>query len=175
MSAVTITTHPIRGFVRRSVINPLIRGAVALPLAIAAVPLAFVGGAGRAAARQTRVARRFGAQIPESTGRKAGFLGVLKYSALTVLPGFVALVLAGLFVYGIGAGYLYPLRPDAIGGIGHMFTPSHQFSTSWGGPTLAGAWAAHALIVVGAQLGILLLLRPVNGLLDRLARRHLVP
>ena len=54
----------------------------------------------------------------------------------------VALPFVLLAVYLVARGWLYPLWPENIGLLGHLFVPD---------PTLAGAWAVHALLAVGMQ------------------------
>jgi hypothetical protein len=64
-----------------------------------------------------------------------------------------------LGVYLAVRGWLYPLWPESIGAIGHLFTADPRFDGAWGGPTLAGAWLVHALIALGGQLVCLAILR----------------
>lgn len=66
----------------------------------------------------------------------------------------VATVAAVLIVYLVGAGWLYPLRPDTIEHLAHPFTDALS-DNAWGGPTLIGAWAVHAAIAVAMQIAAL--------------------
>ena len=69
-----------------------------------------------------------------------------------------ALPFALLAVYLVARGWLYPLWPDTIGLIGHPFVTDPLLDEAWGGPTLAGAWAVHALIALGLQaIGLVIL------------------
>ena len=78
-------------------------------------------------------------------------------------PGIVRALVAAipvlLALYLVARGRLYPLWPDTVGAIGHPFTADPGLDGAWGGPTLAGAWAVHALIALGIQAGCLVVLR----------------
>ncbi len=68
------------------------------------------------------------------------------HSVLSGIVGLLSWFLAFLAVLGFTRGALYPLIAD------------HDYQNSWGGPTLAGAWAVHALLGVGLfPLWVLLL------------------
>jgi hypothetical protein len=56
-----------------------------------------------------------------------------------------------LAVFLVWSGWLYPLRPDTIGTVGHPLTADPALAGAWGGPTLLGAWAVHALVALGIQ------------------------
>jgi hypothetical protein len=89
------------------------------------------------------------------TSRAATRSGYGRAAALIALP------IALLIIYLVGAGWLYPLRPDAIENIGHPFAATMSADT-WGGPSLAGAWAVHTLVALALQaicLGLLYLCR----------------
>ncbi|WP_194833359.1 hypothetical protein [Nocardia sp. XZ_19_369] len=78
-----------------------------------------------------------------------------------VLSGALGLVtwfLAFLAVLAAVRGVLYPL------------VASDDYGNSWGGPTLAGAWAVHALLGLGLLPVCLLLLTALGALQVRLAR-----
>jgi hypothetical protein len=78
-------------------------------------------------------------------------------AALGAFP-FAALV---LFV--TWSGWLYPLRPDAVGALGHPVTGDPAFANAWGGPTLLGAWAVHALVALGTQVICMAVIRRLTG------------
>jgi hypothetical protein len=61
------------------------------------------------------------------------------------------------------SGWLYPLRPDSIGAIGHPFTADPLFDNAWGGPTLAGTWLVHAMVALGMQVICMALIRRLSG------------
>lgn len=90
--------------------------------------------------------------------RTARSAGPARYLAAVV--AFAAAVLALLVTW---SGWLYPLRPDAIGALGHPFTADPMFDTSWGGPTLVGAWVVHALVALGIQVVCLAAIRKLDG------------
>lgn len=76
-----------------------------------------------------------------------------------VARALVAAVPALLALYLVARGWLYPLWPDTVGAIGHPFTADPGLGGAWGGPTLAGAWAVHALIALGLQAVCLTVVR----------------
>ena len=94
-----------------------------LGYAIAALPM---GAGGR-----RRLARRLGI-----TPRRR--------VPLPVVPAFVAFVAAVMVLFLTWSGWLYPLRPDVIGALGHPFTADPLLAGAWGGPTLVGACVVHA-------------------------------
>jgi hypothetical protein len=73
----------------------------------------------------------------------------------------VALPFALLAAYLVARGWLYPLWPDTIGLLGHLFVTDPSLDGAWGGPTLAGAWAVHATIAVGLQAICLVVLQTI--------------
>lgn len=62
----------------------------------------------------------------------------------------VALLATLMVVYLVFRGWLYPLNPDAWRHLAHPLAASFGPGT-WGGPTLLGAWLAHAAIALGIQ------------------------
>jgi hypothetical protein len=121
----TILGEPFRAATWKRVVYQL----TALPLGLLCIPLALLGGpAGRI---QRAVARGLlGLEVdePERTGPLA--------LVHAVLSAPLNLITAALTVYGwwlVPLNLAYPLRADA------------DASSAWGGPTLAGAWALHAV------------------------------
>ncbi|MEV0276608.1 sensor domain-containing protein [Streptomyces sp. NPDC050610] len=171
--------------------RPLVRGALWLPLATAAAPAALVGAARAAAGWQRALAgmadvQRARARAAEGqeapAGARAGAAAaegaqrpkarrVFGYALLSLLPALVSFLLVALCAYSVYFGFLYPLRPDSIAAIGHPFTADPMFHATWGGPTLVGAWAAHATVGAAVWAGNLLLLHALCALQTRLARR----
>ncbi|MFJ5726377.1 hypothetical protein [Streptomyces sp. NPDC093149] len=95
------------------------------------MPLALVGGP--AARIQRGLARRLlGVGLPESASPRGGPLTFV-HAVLTLPVNLTAVVVSGYFWLVVAINIGYPLRPD------------NDYSTSWGGPTLAGAWAVHAI------------------------------
>ncbi|WP_329116941.1 sensor domain-containing protein [Streptomyces sp. NBC_01465] len=101
---------------------------LALPVGLLCIPLALVGGpAGRI---QRGLARRLlGVQVeePARTGPLA-----LVHALISAPLNLVAVAFSGFFWLVVVINLGYPLRPD------------NDPSGSWGGPTMAGAWALHA-------------------------------
>jgi hypothetical protein len=91
----------------------------------------------------------------------ADLAGALRFRTVRhgYLAAAVAFVAALVVLMVTWSGWLYPLRPDAIGALGHPFTADPLFDNSWGGPTLAGAWFVHALVAVGIQVVCLAAIR----------------
>jgi hypothetical protein len=149
-------------------------GFTGLPLAVAAVPMALVG-AGRPAARmQLGVAAKYGGAKADADAAGPRFTGVIAHSFVVLVPALVAFVAALYFVYVIGAGYLYPLRPDAIAAIGHPFSVDPRFKDSWGPSVLVGTWLAHSAVAAATQPLAVVLIRAMTVLQGRSARRFLM-
>lgn len=98
--------------------------------------------------------------------------GVLR-SLAALIPGLVAFAAVVLAVFVAFSGYLYPIRPDVIETIGHPLSSDPALEKAWGGPTLLGAWAVHALIAAAVQTAALLLVRGATALQDRLLRERI--
>ncbi|MGP3925273.1 hypothetical protein [Streptomyces sp. 8N616] len=193
MAGTTLTSRPRRdaGPAREStdfrsgpwawVRRMTVRGAAGLPLAVAAVPMALVGAGGVAARAQRGVISRFGpgpgaGRGPEresGAAREPGAARVIAHSVVVGLPALVSFVAVALSLWGIYAGYLYFLRPDASFALGHPFTPDDRFNSSWGGPTLVGAWFIHSCVALAHQILALALIRGLTALQDRATRRLL--
>jgi hypothetical protein len=146
---------------RRWILDPIVRGATGLPLALAAIPMAVAGLAGPAARLQIGMAARFPATGAASgaTGRRPGAARVLGHSFLVLVPAALAFAATAMQLFLVYSGYLYPVRPDTIAAIGHPLSPDPQvLSEAWGGPTLMGAWGVHFCVALGIQAlcGVLL-------------------
>jgi hypothetical protein len=107
---------------------------LALPVGLVALPVALLGGY-RAAARLQRVlARRYlalrstGPAPNDTAGR------VLAHAALGLPLDLGSLALTAYLWSLVPANLAYPLRPGTM----------DSYQDSWGGPSLAGAWAVHA-------------------------------
>lgn len=74
-----------------------------------------------------------------------------------------ALPPALLVAFLVWSGWLYPLRPDTIGTLGHPFTGDPGLAGAWGGPTLVGAWFVHAMVALGMQVICMALIRLLHG------------
>ncbi|MGW3289898.1 hypothetical protein ACWDR3_35170 [Streptomyces sp. NPDC001002] len=137
-------------------------GVVALPVGLASIPLALVGApAGR---WQRGVMRWVLGEDAEGTlsdvqgGARSGLVHALVALPLNLLTLFVTVY--GWLIVPMNLGW--PLRAG------------DDYSTAWGGPTFAGAWALHALL---GGVGFLLLMpwigRGLTALQLRLAHRFL--
>ena len=105
---------------------------VALPVALSCLALAAVGRAGAAARVRLGSLRRFAGVHLATPG--AGRL--VRHLLLGLPVDAVAFAVAGYLWLLLPMNLLYPLRLA-------VFDESAR--DSWGGPTLAGAWAVHAL------------------------------
>jgi Putative sensor len=136
---------------------------LAPPVSLVAVPLALLGGWRAAARLQRGLARRYlGLRIhgpaPHDTAGR-----VVAHAVLGLPLNLGSLALTAYLWWLVPANLAYPLRPGTMDSYQH----------SWGGPTLAGAWAVHAAAGV-----VFLFVTPwiVNGISrwqGRLARRLL--
>ncbi|AUG79318.1 hypothetical protein CFP65_4581 [Kitasatospora sp. MMS16-BH015] len=159
----------------RAALGTAVRGAVGLPLAVAAVPLALTGGARRAARVQLAVLRRFSPQRVRPGAPTANPVRVLAHSLLAVLPALAAFAATAVGAFTVYSGYLYFLRPDASFALGHPFTADRHFDDAWGGPTLVGAWLTHSLVALGIQVLALGAVHLLTAVQDRAARLLLAP
>ncbi len=104
-------------------------GMVAAPVGLAALGLTVIGRPGRAAALQRRV-----------TGRLLGVPAVPRdrfpYALLSVPLGILGLWLAAM------------LGPNTVRNLLYGVFAGDGYATAWGGPTLAGAWAVHAVLAL---------------------------
>ena len=141
-------------------LRPPLRGAVGLPLALVAPLCALVGLGGAVARLQLRLADSSVRQ-----GATPGFLRTAGHSLMVLPPALVSFTATTTALFTVYSGYLYPIRPDVISTLGHPFTPDHAtLGNAWGGPTLAGAWLAHAGVALGIQLVALLIVHASNAL-----------
>jgi hypothetical protein len=133
---------------------------LALPVGVASVPLALLGGGAAAARLQRGLGHRLLALPVAAPPRRAGTRAAAH--ALLSLPlNLVAFALTGYLWLAVLANLAYPARPWFGLGDG-------SYQDSWGGPTLAGAWAVHA---AGGLLFLFLLpflVRALTGAQGRL-------
>jgi hypothetical protein len=167
-------TRRLRVPAGRLVARLAVRGAVGMPLALAAVPLALFGGSEPAARAQRAVVRRWGAaRLPEPE-RSTGAARTLGHSAAVFLPSLVCFAAVALSVFVAYSGYLYGFRPDnSYGAFAHPFTADQAFDEAWGGPTLAGAWAVHALVALAIHLAAFAVTGWLTALQDKASVRLL--
>jgi hypothetical protein len=138
---------------------------VGLPVGLACVPLALVGRAGAAARVQRRLAGALTELPVPAPQTPVRGLRVLAGSVLGVVLGAVSWVLLQDLALLLFVNVAFPLRDYVSFGLGENFLPwdgwnllwsvrvhsspgtdpwANTYATSWGGPTLAGAWAVHA-------------------------------
>jgi hypothetical protein len=104
---------------------------VALPVALSCLALAAAGRAGAAAAVRLGSLRRFaGVELAAAPGTGR----LVRHLLLSLPADAVAFVVAGYVWLLLPMNLLYPLR---------LAVYDESARDSWGGPTLAGAWAVH--------------------------------
>jgi len=148
-------TRPLVPTARDRVGLRFVYALLALPVGLAGVLLVAAGRADRAGGLLGEVARRFGGArtVP---GRADPVWRVGTRGLATAALGVPSLVLAG---YGLGntlRNLTYPLW--------YADTDYHQ---AWGGPTLAGVWAVHA---VGGLAFLAVCVCLIDGLTTVVAR-----
>jgi hypothetical protein len=113
----------------------------------------------RSPAVRLRVPRRM---LGESIAvRDPSTVRAILHSVLAVTVGLLTLFVAFLAILAAVRGIAYPV---IAGG---------DYENSWGGPTLAGAWAVHALLGVGLLPAWLALVAGLGALQVRLIRQVL--
>jgi hypothetical protein len=130
---------------------------LALPVGVLCIPLALVGGpAGRI--QRALAQRLLGVQVeaPERSGPLT-----LVHAVISTPLNLVAAMFSGLFWFVVAINLGYPLRPD------------NDTSDSWGGPTMAGAWAVHAVGGLGFLLVAPWVIKGFTALQGRLVRGFL--
>lgn len=128
--------------------------AVSAPVGLAALALTLIGQPGRAGRLQHRVAR---ALLGGPVSARPHLTGTLAYALLSIPLGVVGLWLAFLLV------------PNTIRNLLYGFVVGDGYRDAWGGPTLAGAWAVHAALVLALLPVGLWLVRGLTALQRRLA------
>jgi hypothetical protein len=136
---------------------------LALPVSLVSMPLVLLGRYQAAARLQRGLARRYLAmRIDEpAPGESAG--QVLAHAVLSLPLNLVLLALTVYLWSLVPANLAYPLRPGTIDSYQH----------SWGGPSLAGAWAVHAAVGVVFLFANPWIVSAITWLQGRLARRLL--
>ncbi|GAA3345168.1 hypothetical protein GCM10020358_51190 [Amorphoplanes nipponensis] len=137
--------------------------AALLPLAVAALLAVPLGRARAAAGWWLRLRSRLLGPLPPGgagvAGRpgRAGGLVVAGHAVLSLLLGAVALLPFGALLAFVFRGVCYGLVDPG------------PYDTSWGGPSRAGAWAAHFLVGLPMAAVALLLLAGLAALHGRLS------
>ncbi|MFI5803304.1 sensor domain-containing protein [Streptomyces sp. NPDC051561] len=134
--ATEILREPFRARTWRGVAYLLL----ALPVGLLCLPLALVGGP--VARIQFGLAQRVLGEGPATEPRERTWLPGVAHALLQVPLALVGAVVVGFFWFVVAINLGYPLRPG------------NDPTDSWGGPTMAGAWAVHGL---AGGVGFLLL------------------
>jgi len=131
-------------------------GVLSAPVGLAAVLLVLFGRHRRAAALQRQTVRRLldAPSTPDAPDRP---LATLTYAILSVPFGLVGLWLALM------------IGPNTVRNLLYGFFVDGSYATSWGGPTLAGAWTVHAALALLLVPVGLWLVRGLTALQRRLA------
>ncbi|MGW1997541.1 hypothetical protein [Embleya sp. NPDC001921] len=139
---------------------------IALPLGLLSIGLVLGGRPARAARLRLAAARRFlDTESDERTGPPyPGALRVLRDGVLDVALGIPTLVLAG-YAYGNTLRNLtYPI-----------WYGDTDYHDAWGGPTLAGVWAVHAIGGLAFFAVCLCLIKALTDVQANAARRTFGP
>jgi hypothetical protein len=136
---------------------------LALPVGVVSVPLALLGRSPATARRQRDLARRnLGLRVDEPSQRDTAGR-VLAHALLGVPLHAVSLALTAYLWLLVPLNLAYPLRPGTMG----------SYQDAWGGPTLAGAWAVHAVGGLAILFAIPWIVRGTAALQGRLVGRLL--
>jgi len=164
----------------------------ALPVSVVCLVLAVAGRAEMAARYQRRLAGGL-AGLPVGEPRyPAGSIRVIVVSIIALAVSLVSWVLLQDLAYLMLINVAYPIRAYVSAGFRANFLPwdgwdllwsirvhrvsgpdpwANTYYTSWGGPTLAGAWAAHAGLALVTIFPVLAwAIRGLTRLQGRLAR-----
>jgi hypothetical protein len=136
---------------------------LAFPIGLAAVPLALLGGYQAAARLQRGLARRYLVVRIDQPAPRDSAGRVLAHALLSLPLNLASLALTVYLWLLVPANLAYPLRPGTMDSYQH----------SWGGPTLAGAWAVHAAGGVVFLFATPWIVKAIMWLQGRLARRLL--
>lgn len=138
-------TTRVRAWARR-----LLYAGLALPMTATTLVSAAIGQGARAARWERRLAALSGLTGLDDGGRgRTSTRALVAHASATLGPALLAFALAYLVALVLVINLGYPARPgfdrwDRT----HLFSASANVGDSWGGPTLAGAWAVHAAIAL---------------------------
>ncbi|RCG14746.1 hypothetical protein DQ392_26985 [Streptomyces reniochalinae] len=121
------------------------QAAVLLPVGLLALVAALSG-------RAASALRLLRARAEPGGGPRPGTARLVVHAVLTALLGVLALMLVGLLVLFVARGVLYGFVDDG------------PYDTSWGGPSRAGAWLAHAAVSCPIAVAATALLYGLAGL-----------
>jgi hypothetical protein len=132
-------------------------------VSLVCVPLALLGRYRAAARLQGGLARRYLALRSDEPAPRERAGRVLAHAVVSLPLNLVSLALTAYLWAGVAVNLAYPLRPGTMDSYEH----------SWGGPSLAGAWAVHAAGGVACLFATPWLVMAVTWLQGRLIRRLL--
>jgi hypothetical protein len=136
---------------------------LAVPVGVVSVPLALLGRYREAARLQRDLARRDLGLRMDQPSRRDTAGRVLAHALLGLALNAISLALTAYLWFVVPMNLAYPLRPGLSG----------SYQDSWGGPTLAGAWAVHAAGGLAILFAIPWVVKGTAALQGRLARRLL--
>jgi hypothetical protein len=136
---------------------------LAFPIGLVSVPLALLGGHQAAARLQRGLAHRYLALRIDQPAPRDTAGRVLAHTVLSLPLNLASLALTVYLWSLVPANLAYPLRPGTMDSYQH----------SWGGPTLAGAWAVHAAGGVVFLFVTPWIVKAITWLQGRLTRRLL--
>lgn len=108
-----------------------------LPLSLLAIAAALIGHADAATGWWSTMRRRVLGKPALPSSRRATAAAVLGHGVLGILLGAAALIPLGIELLMVLRGALYGLVDRG------------PYNTSWGGPSMAGAWLAHFAVGIG--------------------------
>ena len=136
---------------------------LALPASLVSVLLVLLGRYRAAARLQRGLARKYLALRIEEPAPRERAGRALAHTMLSLPINLVSLALTVYLWSLVPANLAYPLRPGTMGSYQH----------SWGGPSLAGAWAVHAAAGLVFLFATPWIVKAVASVQGRLARRLL--
>lgn len=136
---------------------------LAPPVGVLSVPLALLGRHRAAARWQRGLARRYLALRVDEPAHRDTVGRVLAHALLRLPLDLLSLALTACLWLLVPLNLAYPLRPGTMS----------SYQESWGGPTLAGAWAVHAAGGLLFLFAIPWILKGTTALQGRLTRRLL--
>jgi hypothetical protein len=133
---------------------------LALPASLAFLPLSLLGGYRSVAWWQKGLTRRFLSPCTDEPVACDTAGRVLAHAVLSLPLNLASAVLTGYLWLLVPINVAYPLRPGTM----------DSYQRSWGGPSLAGAWAVHAVAGVAVLFLTPWVVRAVTWLQARLTR-----
>jgi len=136
---------------------------LAPPVSIVSVSLLLLGGHRAAASLQRGLAHKYLALRIDGPAHRDTAGRVVAHAVLSLPLNLVSLALTAYLWSLVPANFAFPLRPGTMDSYQH----------SWGGPTLAGAWAVHAVGGLVFLFATPWIVKAITWLQGRFARRLL--